>query len=213
MTFKNDCTQPVWLAETNGVTYDVPAPFPNVMCHGWDLGLAQKCTADAQCPSQECDTTKGISSCQCTNFGSADLQCGDGKGGYGYCCSGSENNPSCPSSAWVGRCARTAQMELPNPFTGARFWGRTGCTGSGTSLSCDTGNCDSSGTDLADCFGFSGNYATLWEEALFGSGQTDNYDVSLVLRGELIDVGFRERGTRGPDRAHQCDRGDRGNDD
>jgi Thaumatin family len=159
--FVNDCSQPIWLAETNGVT-DLSPPFSP----GWDLGLAQTCKKSSECPVAGSKCIGGA--CTCSNKGAADAACGDGGEGLGYC---QEN----------GRCATSVTMKLPGNFPSGRFWGRTGCAGSGDTLTCETGNCQNSDSDnLADCYGFSANNATLWEETLTPKSSTDHYDISLV---------------------------------
>ncbi|HUN60112.1 MAG TPA: thaumatin family protein [Candidatus Binataceae bacterium] len=157
VVFTNDCTQPIWLAETNGSS-DLSPPF----APGWDLGLAQKCSKSVPCPDPASKCVEGA--CTCTNKGGADSACGDGNSGFGFCRSN-------------GRCATSVTMNLPVNFPSGRFWGRTGCTGSGSSLTCDTGNC---GDNLADCYGNSANNATLWEQTLSPLSATDFYDVSLA---------------------------------
>ncbi|HTT75595.1 MAG TPA: thaumatin family protein [Candidatus Binataceae bacterium] len=156
--FINDCQQPLWLAETNG-TSDVAPPF----APGWDLGLAQTCTKSSQCPAAGSKCVDHA--CTCTNKGGADPACGNGStGGDGFCRSD-------------GRCATSVTIDLPANFSNGRFWGRTGCTGTGSTLTCDTGNC---GDNLADCYGNSANNATLWEQTLSSKSATDFYDVSLA---------------------------------
>jgi hypothetical protein len=161
VTFINKCPQPIWLAETNGSS-DLSAPFPP----GWESGLAQVCGASAKCPGVGSKCVNGA--CTCTNKNAADAACGDGAEGLGYCLAN-------------GVCATSVTMDLPSNFPSGRFWGRTGCTGSGATLTCATGNCENDSSDnLADCYGFSANNATLWEETLSPQNATDHYDISLV---------------------------------
>jgi hypothetical protein len=177
--FINQCSQPIWLAETNKIK-DLLSPFPG----GWESGLAQACTKSAQCPEAGSGSKCVDGACTCTNKLAPDAACGNGSDGYGYC----QQN---------GLCATAVTMLLPPTFTSGRFWGRTGCTESGDTLTCATGNC---GDDLADCYGYSGNNATLWEESLAPQNGVDNYDASLASGYNVpITVVPKEKGTSCPD--------------
>lgn len=92
------------------------------------------------------------------------------------------NAPECHGGLCdsTGRCVTSEMVSVPQTFSG-RFWPRTGCTGSGSSFKCVTGDCGG-----LDCFstGRTANNATLWEMTLTGfsnlNGAPDDYDVSLV---------------------------------
>ena len=75
----------------------------------------------------------------------------------------------------------TTSVTLSAGWSG-RFWPRTACSGSDTSLVCETGQCGPSSGGNIDCTvqGATANDATLFELSSAAAGGTDNFDVSLV---------------------------------
>ncbi|XP_057783193.1 thaumatin-like protein 1 [Salvia miltiorrhiza] len=93
--------------------------------------------------------------------------------------------PGILSNAGSARLATTG-FELPQgssrTFTApagwsGRFWGRTGCTFSHSSGSCQTGDC---GSGQAECNGAGATPPATLAEFTLGTGGLDFYDVSLV---------------------------------
>ncbi|OZJ02832.1 hypothetical protein BZG36_04353 [Bifiguratus adelaidae] len=64
-------------------------------------------------------------------------------------------------------------LNVPDNLSAFRIWGRTACTGSGSSLNCGSGDCDG----RFQCSGITGQPATLVELTL---GSQDYYDLSNV---------------------------------
>ncbi len=71
------------------------------------------------------------------------------------------------------------ELTVPHGWDSGRLWARTGCTGSGTNLKCEVGDCKG----LAACAVSGDPPVSLAELTLDGGknvGQPDNYDVSFV---------------------------------
>lgn len=147
ITFASHCNKPVWIGY-NAKTGGAISPLDNT-----GLSLAGRCTANSDCPSGVCDSSS--SRCTC----SAASQC--------------PGEAACINNL----CNSTARFCVPKIVDSATFWPRTGCTGSGTTLTCTTGQCS---TGLLDCFGHGpANPVTQFEVTLNASGSA-NYDVSLA---------------------------------
>ncbi|MDO8432035.1 MAG: thaumatin family protein [Candidatus Binatus sp.] len=155
INFANNCPQPIWIAAFSKVQDVTPA-------HGWEL--APSCNAASANPCPGSGSKCVNSQCSCP-------------------AAAASNTTNCYGAACVAgatgkfHCATETSLLVPAAYPSARIWGRTGCTGSGANLSCDTGDC---GGKL-DCFGVgTANRATLFEMSLAGLSGQDNYDVSLV---------------------------------
>ncbi len=154
VTFINNCKQTVWVAATS----KGPDLFP-----GAPLALAKSCDVNADCPTgSTCDGHR----CTCTKPGTADPLC---------------QGALCMAAGAKNLCQTSKQIPVPPAFQSGRVWGRTGCKGTGATLTCLTGDCEGK----ADCQGKSANRSTLWEitpadKAATGKTSADNYDASLV---------------------------------
>jgi hypothetical protein len=130
-------------------------------------------------------------SCQTSADCLSGSQCSDGQ------CS-CTSSTDCPGGASCnsGLCSTTDVFCMPQAWTSGRFWPRTGCSGSGSTLNCATGQCGGSGDGALDCTAAKAtgdNPSTLFEVTSI-TGGTANYDVSMVdggnvsLRAEPIDA-------------------------
>jgi hypothetical protein len=85
------------------------------------------------------------------------------------------------SGTWQINAGADATVCLPTTWISGRFWPRTGCSGSGDTLNCVTGQCGAAGQGAADCTkaGVTGNNPqTIFEVTTNSNG--GNYDLSLV---------------------------------
>lgn len=81
------------------------------------------------------------------------------------------------NGGWELASGKSTSFNVPRDLTSARVWARTGCSRSGSTFSCDTGDCG----PTVECQGRTGRPpASLAEFTLNGAGQKDYYDVSLV---------------------------------
>ncbi|OZJ05988.1 hypothetical protein BZG36_01237 [Bifiguratus adelaidae] len=80
-------------------------------------------------------------------------------------------------------------LTVSDTLSSARFWARTGCNGTGDSLTCATGDCGGK----MQCAGITGQSATLAELTLSAGGQ-DWYDISNV-DGYSIPVRIQPTGS------------------
>ena len=155
IAFTNNCPQPIWIAAFSAVKDVKPA-------NGWELAPACNAATPGSCPGagSKCQSSQ----CSCPRAAASDAtNC------FGAAC--------VAGSAGTFHCATQTSMLVPAAYPSARIWGRTGCTGTGASLSCDTGDC----SGKLDCFGVgTANRATLFEMSLANLNGLDNYDVSLV---------------------------------
>ncbi len=155
IAFTNNCPQPIWIAAFSAVKDVKPA-------NGWELAPSCNAATPGSCPGagSKCQSSQ----CSCPRAAASDAtNC------FGAAC--------VAGSAGTFHCATQTSMLVPAAYPSARIWGRTGCTGTGASLSCDTGDC----SGKLDCFGVgTANRATLFEMSLANLNGLDNYDVSLV---------------------------------
>ena len=105
----------------------------------------------------------------------------------------------CSYTIWVGEFGPTAVLPpggelgagdairvcISPPWSAGRFWPRTGCTGTGTTLNCVTGQCGAAGQGEADCTQarMSGNPPTTLFEVTLGENDgsaSANFDASLA---------------------------------
>lgn len=89
------------------------------------------------------------------------------------------------SGTWQINAGGNATVCIPQTWASGRFWARTGCTGSGSTLNCATGQCGGAGAGAADCTkaGMTeGNPANIFEVTTNAgsNGVSGNFDVSLV---------------------------------
>jgi Thaumatin family len=167
-TFTNYCRYPVWLAQLRAGDSTGYAPV------GGNWAIAGACSKNSDCLSGSV-----CSGGQCTCASSAD-------------CAG---GASCTS----GLCSNTDVFCMPQNWASGRFWPRTGCTsGAGDTLTCDTGQCGTTGQLDCDTVQKSGdNPATLFE-VTSSTGGVVNYDVSVVdggnatLRATPVDSSARK---------------------
>lgn len=147
--FVNGCSETIWVGA---------------------LGSMSKCTSDADClpGGGGCDT--GFGACQCAT----DSDCWPGQvcPSANYLCWWSTPN----GGGWELTAGSSDSVLMPPEWSG-RFWPRTGCTGSGSDFSCETGDCTAE-----QCPPMVGGTppTTLAELTLAPPPAADIYDVSLV---------------------------------
>lgn len=85
------------------------------------------------------------------------------------------------NGGWKLAAGRNSTTSVPYDFTAARFWARTGCTGTGNNFRCETGDCG----PWVECS--NGGVprggkppVTIAEFTLNGYGNQDYFDISLV---------------------------------
>ncbi len=129
---------------------------------GNNWAIANACRSAADCPSgSQCESGQ----CTCTT------------------------NSDCPGQATCsnGLCSTTDVFCMPQAWVSGRFWPRTGCTLSGSTLNCATGQCGNPNNGALDCTAAQktgNNPATLFE-VTSSAGGVANYDVSLVDGGNV----------------------------
>lgn len=161
------------------------------------------CTTNSDCPSGATCSSNGVCTGMCQNqvcacsastgCPGAGTICDTAPGSqFGFCAGGAcqydglvpENAPGTKTPQWQIAAGKSATVCMPQGW-GGRFWGRTGCTLSGSSLTCQTGQCGTGAaavlecTDLADGISQTAAGVTLFE-GTWDSNQTDFWDVSLV---------------------------------
>ncbi len=152
--FINDCTQPIWIAASGG---------PDVMpTNGWELAPSCDAAIPTTCPGPGSICVN--SQCSCTAAAASDpTNCA------GAACI---PNPLLPGKFY---CKTRDSMMVP--AASYRIWGRTGCTGSGANLKCNTGDC----AGKLDCVVTGGSPpVSLFELTVAPVNGVDSYDVSLV---------------------------------
>jgi hypothetical protein len=157
--FVNHCAQTIWLGQNGPGSSSTPAQSGS-----W--ALPPNCTADAQCPSGVCDM-------------------GGGSRGKCHC----ESDADCPGAATCNTHAKKCEVKttfcMPQAWSSGVFWPRTGCTLSGGSLNCMTGQCGGDPTTqtggLLDCGSNPGTGPTppITLIEMTTSSGSGNYDVSL----------------------------------
>jgi hypothetical protein len=173
--FTNNCPQPVWIAIFNSATDVIPS--------SWELAPACRAGGANVCPGA--GSTCQAGQCTCPAASPSDTTN----------CFGAP----CVASATSGFvCQTQATLQTPAAFSSSRIWGRTGCTGSGASLSCQTGDCNGQLDCSAQPKPGTANRATLFEMSLAALGSQDNYDVSLVSGYNLPVVVQAEQPTDAP---------------
>jgi hypothetical protein len=164
-TFTNYCAQAIFVGQNSQASTSTPPSFPEA--GNW--ALAPACTVANQASV-------------CTGPGSTCAQAGQ-QPGQCTCTKDSD----CPGSApcTSGLCSTTTTFCAPQGWSSAVFWPRTGCTLSGSTLTCTAGQCGGvpgvSGGQL-DCGAGGTQVGPNPPVALFEattSTASINYDVSL----------------------------------
>ena len=143
------------------------------------------CPAGATCSGGACTGLCQGGACACASGVScpgAGAVCDTGPPGnnnpFGFCAGGVCQYRVVPPSDWQLTPGETTSLCMPVGWGGI-FWGRTGCTLAGNTLTCETGQCGTPGR--LDCSGSGPKGATLFEGTWdSGTTPTDFYDVSLV---------------------------------
>jgi hypothetical protein len=199
----NKCDHSVWLGEIGN---SLGACISTSDCgSGLFCNAPPQCTGDADCESYTCTTAAdcpgpnaGCVNGQCTgncDQTTGNCYCSTSKGAAACPAGGTCTKPASSSSdecegglctystvvpaRWhlnpKGQAGHAVGMCIPQGWQG-RFWGRTGCTGTGNQLNCLTGQCGNPGQ--LQCAQSGANGVTLFEPT-FDAGGVDYYDVSI----------------------------------
>src|SRR5260221_7501425 len=154
INISNNCPQPIWIASNGGV--DVTPPTGWELAPSCDVGSTKSCPGPGSiCVNSQCSCKAALASDPTNCAGAACVP-----------------NPTLPGKF---SCATATSILVPP--ASYRIWGRTGCTGSGAKLKCNTGDC----AGQLDCFGKGGSPpVSLFELTVAAANGTDSYDVSLV---------------------------------
>ena len=139
------------LGTNSGPVWLAELGSPPIAPANWEL--AGKCTTSNQCAANQSCNSNGLCTC-------------------------ASNSDCRGATCQAGVCANSVTLSLGQGWSG-RFWGRTGCAGTGASLTCGTGDC----AGQLDCNangGRSANTATLFEPTLAAANGIDFYDVSVA---------------------------------